>query len=128
LEQEDADALIAVRLAQEEADAVDAVRLAQEDAAAARELELQRRRVIIRQAVNNSPSTLPLQTPSTNPIGPLPSTTAATPVGVARQPGIINRNKVDLMTKGNAFFLERNIQSRSLLLQRYCASNLRLIF
>jgi hypothetical protein len=62
--------------------------------------------------VNNSPSTLPLYNPSTNPINPLPSTTVATLVSVVRQPGIMNRNKVDLMTKGNAFLLERNIQSK----------------
>jgi regulator of protease activity HflC (stomatin/prohibitin superfamily) len=120
LAQEDADAVDAVRLAQEDADAVrlaqedddavDAVRLAQEDADAARALELERRRTIIRQSVNNSPSTLPLLNPSTNPINPLLSATVATPVGVVRQPDIINR--VDLMTKGNAFLLKRNIQSK----------------
>jgi hypothetical protein len=65
-------------LAPEEADAADAVRLAQEDAAAARALELERRRIIIRQTVNNSLSILPLHTPSTNPIDPLHSTTVAT--------------------------------------------------
>jgi hypothetical protein len=75
-------------------------------------LELERRRVIIRQTVNNSASILPLDNPSTNTIIPLPSTTIATPVGVVRQPGIINRNKVDVMIKGNAFLLERNFQSK----------------
>jgi hypothetical protein len=64
----------------------------------------------MRQSVNNSPSTRPLHNPSTNPINPLLSTTVATSVGVVRQPGIINR--VDLMNKGNAFLLKRNIQRK----------------
>jgi hypothetical protein len=107
LAQEEADA---VRMAQEDADAVDAARSAQEDADAARALELEHCRTIIRQSVNNSPSTLPLYNPSNNPINPFPSTTVAAPVGVVRQPGIINC--VDLMTKGNAFLLEHNIQRK----------------
>jgi hypothetical protein len=110
LAQEDADALITVRLAQEEADAVDAVRLAQEKADATRALELERRRTIIRQAVMESPSTLPLHNPSTNPVNSLSSTTAATPVDIVRQPYIINH--IDLMTQGNTFLQKRNIQSK----------------
>jgi hypothetical protein len=136
LEQEDADALIAIQVAQEEADAIDAARFAQEEAdaiqlaqeeadaadatrleqeeaASARELELQRRRNIIRETGAQGqfpPSILPLRNPSNNPLNPITSTTASTPVGVDRQPGIINR--IDQVTKGNAFLSKRNIQSK----------------
>ena len=102
-----------IQLAKEEADAADAARLAQEEADAARELELQRRRSIIRETGAQGqflPSNLPLNNPSNNPLNPITSTTSSTPVGVDRQPGTINR--IDQVTKGTAFLSKPNIESK----------------
>jgi hypothetical protein len=72
-----------------------------------------RRRSIIRETGAQGqflPSNLPLRNSSNNPLNPITSTTSSTPVGVDRQLGNINR--IDQVTKGNAFLSKRNIESK----------------